>query len=410
MSLLNLAAVVALGAATPLAARAVPRGVVPGIVVELVAGLLVGPHGLGWISLDGSVDTLAQLGLAFLFFLAGLEIDLGAIRGSVLLRSLAAYVAGLGLALVLTVTLHALGLVSAPVLLAVALSATGLGLVVPLLRDARLLTTPVGRRVAATASVAEFAAVVVLALGFSSGHSPLLSAGLLGLLVALTLGITVTARRLGARATVTALVDRLSGGATQLRVRLSVALVVGFAALAQELGLEVVLGAFFAGGILNVLDQGMGDREFRGRLDGIGYGFLIPVFFIVSGARLDLSALSWWPDALLAVPLLTAALLVARGLPALLLDLDSPTETVGVGLLCATSLPFIVTATQVGLAQGRLDPATAAAVTTAGLIGVCFFPVLGVTALRRTAADPLAGHRPGGAVHTSVTSRTQPPL
>ena len=184
----------------------------------------------------------------------------------------------------------------------------------------------------------------------------------------------------------TALVDRLSGGTTQLRVRLSVALVVGFAALAQRLGLEVVLGAFFAGGILNVLDHGMRDREFRGRLDGIGYGFLIPVFFIVSGARLDLSALSWWPDALVVVPLLTATLLVARGLPAFVLRLDSLQQTVGVGLLCATSLPFIVTATQVGLAQGRLDPATAAAVTTAGLIGVCLFPALGVRALRRPGA------------------------
>lgn len=386
MSLLNLAAVVALGAATPLLARAVPRGIAPGIVVELLAGLVIGPHGLGWISVDGPVDTLAQLGLAFLFFLAGLEIDLGAIRGRVLRRSLVAYVAGLVLALGATMALHALGLVTSPVLLAVALSATGLGLVIPLLRDARLLTTPTGRVVAAAASVAEFTAVVVLALGFSSGHTPLLNVSLLGVLVALTLVVAVAGRRLGARAAVTALVDRLSGGTTQLRVRLSVALVVGFAALAQRLGLEVVLGAFFAGGILNVLDHGMRDHEFRGRLDGIGYGFLVPVFFIVSGARLDLSALSWWPDALVVVPLLTATLLVARGLPAFVLRLDSLQQTVGVGLLCATSLPFIVTATQVGLAQGRLDPATAAAVTTAGLIGVCLFPALGVRALRRPGA------------------------
>jgi Kef-type K+ transport system membrane component KefB len=386
MSLLNLAAIVALGAATPLVARAVPRGIAPGIVVELLAGLLVGPHGVGWISVGGAVDTLAQLGLAFLFFLAGLEIDLGTIRGLILWRSLAAYVVGLVIALGVTVTLHLFGLVSAPVLLAVALSATGLGLVVPLLRDAQLLTTPTGRQVAATASVAEFAAVVVLALGFSDGHTPILNVTLLGVLVALTLAVTVAARRLGARAAVTTLVDRLSGGATQLRVRLTVALVVGFAALAQELGLEVVLGAFFAGGMLNVLDHGMRDREFRGQLDGIGYGFLIPVFFIVSGARLDLSALTWWPDAVLVVPLLAAALLVARGLPALLLHLGSPAETVGVGLLCATSLPFIVTATQVGMAQGRIGPATAAAVTTAGLIGVCLFPALGIRTLRRVGA------------------------
>jgi Kef-type K+ transport system membrane component KefB len=383
MSLVNVATVVALGAATPFVAKGVPKGIAPTIVVELVAGLLVGPHALGWVGLDGPTDTLAQLGLAFLFFLAGLEIDLGAIRGRLLVRSLEAYVAGLLLALAATYALHAAGLVAAPTLLAVALSATGLGLVVPLLRDSELLTTPTGRVVAAAAGIAEFTSVVVLALGFSSGQTPLASVTLLAGLVLLTVAVTVAGRRLGTRATITGLIDRLSGGTSQLRVRLSVALVVAFAALAEWLGLEVVLGAFFAGGILNVLDHGMRHHEFRDRLDGIGYGFLIPVFFVVSGARLDLSALSLWPDALAVVPLLTVTLLLARGLPTVLLRLDSVGETVGVGLLCATSLPFIVTATQVGLAQGRLDPATAAAVTTAALIGVCLFPALGLQALRR---------------------------
>jgi Kef-type K+ transport system membrane component KefB len=384
MSLLNVAAIAAIAAAAPLVARTVPRGIAPGIVIELLAGLIAGPHGLGWIAIDEPNVTLALLGVAFLFFLAGLEIDLGAIRGLVLLRSLSAYLCGLALALGLTLILHALGLVQAPALLAVALSATGLGLVIPLMRDARLLSTATGRLAAAAASVAEFTAVVVLTLGFSSGHTPLLTVTLLGLLVALTVTLTLVGRRLGARDAVTALIDRLSDGTTQLRVRLSVALVVGFAALAQRLGLEVVLGSFFAGGILNVLDHGMRDRDFRRRLDGIGYGFLVPVFFIVSGARLDLSALKWWPDALLVVPLLTLTLLAARGIPALLLHLESLEATVGTGLLCATSLPFIVTATQVGLQENRLDPATAAALTTAGLIGVCLFPSLGIRILQRT--------------------------
>ena len=190
MSLLNVAIVVAMAAVAPLVARSVPRKVVPGIVIELLAGLIVGPHGLGWIAIDAPSDTLALLGVAFLFFLAGLEIDLGVIRGLVLLRSLGAYVCGLALALGAILALHAFGLVSAPVLLAVALSATGLGLVVPLMRDARLLSTPVGQTVAAAASVSEFSAVVVLALGFTSGQTPLLNVSLLGLLVILTVGVT----------------------------------------------------------------------------------------------------------------------------------------------------------------------------------------------------------------------------
>ena len=384
--LLNLAVIAVLAAGTPIVAWSVLKGLAPGIVVELVVGLVVGPHGLGWISLTGPVDTLAQLGLAFLFFLAGLDIDLSALRGELLLRSLSSYAAGFVVALGCTCLLRALGLVSAPVLLAVALSATGLGLVVPLLREAALLTTPLGHVVAAAGSVAEFSAVVFLALGFSSAHSPLLKITFLGVLVALTLAVTLAARRLGARAVVTSLIDRLSNGTAQLRVRLSVTLIVGFAALAQALGLELVLGAFFAGGILNVLDRGMRNRDFRSQLDGIGFGLLIPIFFIVSGAKLDLASLSWWPDSLV-VPLLVAALLAARGLPTFLLQLDSKQEILGVGLLCATSLPFIVTATQVGLQQGRLDLATAAAVTSAGLIGVCLFPTLGIRALRTGGAS-----------------------
>ncbi|WP_426593809.1 cation:proton antiporter [Cellulomonas sp. McL0617] len=395
MSLANVAVIVAMAATIPLLARAVPGGVVPGIVIEILAGLLVGPHGLGWVSIDGAASTLALLGVAFLFFLAGLEIDLGAIRGGVLLRSVGAYCGGLVLALVVTVAMHAAGLVQAPVLLAVALSATGLGLVVPLLRDAQLLGTPTGGTIASAASVAEFSAVVILAVGFGAGRSPLLSAAFLAVLVVLTLVVTIAGRRLDAETRLTAVVDRLSDGTGQLRVRISVALVIGFAALAQLLGLEVVLGAFFAGGILNVLDHGMRDPAFRGRLDGIGYGFLIPIFFIVSGSRLDLGALNLWPDLLVVVPLLTLALLVARGVPTPLLGLPRRAR-VGSGLLLATSLPFIVTASQVGLEQGRLDTATAAAVTTAGLVGVCIFPTLGVSALAaRNVSVRLVRHGPG---------------
>ncbi len=381
MTLGNVAVVVGIAAATPLLVQLVPRRVVPGIVIEILAGLALGPHGLGWITIDPAVETLALLGLAFLFFLAGLEIDLSTIRGWLLARSLTAYALSVLLAGVIATVLHLLGVLDAPALVAVALSATGLGLVVPILRDAGLLRTSNGQAVAAAASVAEFSAVVILALGFSSGQNPLLNVALLAVLAGLAVVVAATGRTLGAHTWVTTTIDRLSGGTAQLRVRLSVATVVCFAALALTLGLEVVLGAFFAGGILNVLDRGMKDPAFRGRLDGIGYGFLVPVFFVTSGARLDLSSLSVWPG-FLVVLTLTLALLVARGVPALLLPVSPRAAVLGAGLLCATSLPFIVTATQLGLEQGRLTASTATAMTAAGLIGVCLFPAAGARLLR----------------------------
>ena len=384
MSLVNLALVAVLVAGAPLLGRALPKGAVPIVVIEILAGLVTGPHGLGWLSIDTTVSLLSLLGVTFLFFLAGLEVNLHVIRGSLLARSIGAYLLGLALALAGTTTLHLLGLLESPVLVALAFSATGLGLVIPILREAGILHTGRGALVVALASVAEFAAVVLLAVAFSTEGSPAGDVALLLLLAVLAVVVTAAGRRLSTYPQTTRLLDALSGGTTQLRVRLSVALVIAFAALAQATGLEVVLGAFFAGGILNVLDEGMRDPAFRGRLDGIGYGFLIPVFFVASGAQLDFSALAWWPDAVLVLPLLLVVLLAARGVPALVVG-GTPVgrASVGTGLLCATSLPFIVTAAQVGAATGRIDAATAAVMTSAGLVGVCAFPAVGVRLLRR---------------------------
>jgi Kef-type K+ transport system membrane component KefB len=384
MTLANVAIISLLAVAAPVLARTFRHAAVPVIVVEILLGIAVGPHGLGWVEVDAGVDTLALLGVTFLFFLAGLDVDLGKIRGTVLGRALAGWVLGLAIALAVALALGAEGLLDAPILVAIAFSATGLGLVVPILRNADLARTPEGVQIVALASVAEFAGVVLLALAFSSGSSPVGTLILLAALAALAVTVTVLGERFRRARGVSAVIDGLSGGTVQLRVRLSVALVIGFAALAQLGGLEVVLGAFFAGGILNVLDSSMSDPTFRAQLDGIGYGFLIPLFFITSGARLDFSALSLWPDAVLLVPLLVTTLLVSRGAPALVLRAgDTVARRVGAGLLCATSLPFIVTAAQVGVSSGRLDASTAAAMTTAGLIGVLLFPAIGVPLLRR---------------------------
>ncbi len=392
MSLLNVAVIALLAVAAPLVVRAVPRtAVIPVVVVEILLGLAAGPHGLEWFTLDAPVNTLALLGVTFLFFLAGLEVDLRQIRGRLLARSITAYVVSLGLAVLAAALLDASGLIEGPLLVGVAFSATGLGLVIPILRDGGLLHSASGALAVGMASVAEFAAVIVLAVAFSTGSSPTADAVLLLALVALAVVVTVAGERVSRYSKLTALVDRLSGGTIQLRVRLSVALVVGFAALAEAGGLEVVLGAFFAGGILNVLDgEAMSKPALRDRLDGIGYGFLVPFFFVVSGARLDLSALSLWPDTLLLLPVLVVTLLVVRAVP---LGLVCPRpwskELLGVGFLCATSLPVIVTAAQIGVATGRLSSSTAAAMTTAGLVGVCLFPPIALRLLRGSSSDPV---------------------
>jgi Kef-type K+ transport system membrane component KefB len=185
--------------------------------------------------------------------------------------------------------------------------------------------------------------------------------------------------RLGATLT------RLQDTTAEIRVRAAVVLLVAFVALAEAFGLESILGAFLAGAVVGLLDRDSTSHpRFRIKLDAIGYGFLIPVFFVTSGLRLDLGGLLADPTALLRVPLFLVALLLARGLPALLYTQRfGRRSALAAALLQATSLPFIVTATQIGVLTGLMTPVTAAALVCAGLLSVLLFPAGALALLRR---------------------------
>jgi Kef-type K+ transport system membrane component KefB len=179
---------------------------------------------------------------------------------------------------------------------------------------------------------------------------------------------------------------RLQDTTAQIRVRAAIVLFVGFAAVAEQLGLEVILGTFIAGAILSLLDRDerMTHPEFRRKLEAIGFGFFIPVFFVTSGVRYDLDALLAETSNLVMLPIFLAALLLVRGLPALVYrGLLDRRRTAIAGVLQATSLPFIVAATAIGLDLGLIDAAESAALIGAGLMSVLIFPLLGLTLLRR---------------------------
>lgn len=184
---------------------------------------------------------------------------------------------------------------------------------------------------------------------------------------------------------------RLQDTTAQIRVRGAVLLLVAFAALAQSLGLEVILGAFIAGLLLGTLDmdRGMNHPLLRTKLEAIGFGFLIPVFFVTSGLRFDLAALTKDSSTIVLVPLFATALLVIRGTPALLARrrLGDRRHTAAAGLLQATSLPFIVASTMIGVEIGTLSAATAAALVAAGLLSVLVYPVLALALLGGAPAD-----------------------
>ena len=378
----NLFAVAVIALLAPLLLGLTPRLRVPAVVLEIVAGIVVGPHGLGLVDVDLPVQIVSVLGLAFLLFLAGLEIDVHRLRGQVLRLAVLGYLVTLALGGAAGAVFSAVGWVHSALLLAVTLSATSLGLVVPVLKDARQADGMVGQFTIAAASVADFAAVLVLSLVFSteggSAGERLIMVGLFALLVAVTGLVVATA---GRSQRIGLVLLRLQDTTAEIRVRAAVVLLIAFVALAEQFGLETILGAFLAGAVVGLVDRDATSHpRFRTKLEALGYGFLIPVFFVTSGLRLDVAGLLSSGSALARVPVFLLVLLLARGLPALLyLGWFGPRRTAAVALLQATSLPFIVTATQIGVVTGRLDGVTAAGLVCAGLVSVLVFPVAATT-------------------------------
>ena len=386
----NLLVVAVIALLAPLTLGLAPALRFPSVVLEIIAGVIVGPQVLGWVEVDVPVSIVALLGLAFLLFLAGLEIDVHRLRGQVLRLALLAYLVTLVLGIGVGVGLDAVGWVSSPGLVAVALSATSLGLVVPVLKDAGKLDTRLGQSTVAAASVADFAAIVLLSLLFSTSDtstgSRLILLGTFAALVATTavvVSLVAKSRKLDMTLT------RLQDTTAQIRVRAAVVLLVAFVALAEQFGLESILGAFMAGAVVGLIDKDSRSHpNFRLKLEAIGYGFLIPVFFVTSGLRLDLSGLVDNPSALARVPAFALALLAVRGIPALLYGrLFDRRSVIAAGLLQATSLPFIVTATQIGVLTGLMSGVTAAAMVCAGLLSVIVFPVVALALLRPVGPD-----------------------
>ena len=390
----NLLVVSLVAVLAPMTLGMAPRLRIPSIVLEILAGVVLGPSVLGWVHVDLAVSILALLGLAFLLLLAGLEIDLHRLRGRLLVTALSGFGITLVLALGVSGALTAVGWVSHPLSVATALSATGLGLVVPVLKDAGQVDSLIGQTTIAGSSVADFGAVLLLSFLFSMSAGGtgsrvvlLVVFGLLAFVAALLLMRTRMSMRLGD------VLTRLQDTTAEIRVRLAVLLLMVFVVLAERFGLESILGAFVAGALLGVVDKDAKNHpHFRAKLEAIGYGFLVPAFFVASGLRLDLTGLVADPAALIRVPLFLLALLLVRGLPALLYMPSLGRRGVtAAALLQATSLPFIVAATQIGVDIGQLSSVNAAALVCAGLLSVLLFPPTALGLLGRSRSEEEAG-------------------
>ncbi len=393
--------VVAVAFAAPFVLGLFPQVRLPSVVLEIIAGIVIGPSVLGVVHADQAISVVSVIGLAFLLFLAGLEIDFSKLRGQVLRLTLLGFAVSFGIAVLAALLLKTAGLIETPLLVAIILCATSLGVLVPVLKDAGQISSTFGQLIIAAGTIADFGAVILLSIFFSGEGGIGSTLLLIGGLVLLAVVVLVAVRGAERSTTIRSDLVRLQDTTAQIRVRGAVVLLVGFAAIADKLGLESILGAFMAGAILSLLDRDewMTHPEFRRKLEAIGFGFFIPVFFVTSGVRYDLDALLASASNVIMVPIFLAALIVVRGLPALLYrKVLSARQTAIAGLMQATSLPFIVAATAIGQDLGLLTAAEGAALIGAGLVSVLAFPILGLSLLRSGTApatpEPTGEERP----------------
>jgi Kef-type K+ transport system membrane component KefB len=389
--------VVAVAFTVPFVLGLFPGVRLPSVVLEIVAGILIGPSVLGIVHVDQTISVISVIGLAFLLFLAGLEIDFSKLRGQVLRLTLVGFVLSFAIAVVASLVLKATGLIETPLLIAIILCATSLGVLIPVLKDSGQISSTFGQLIIAAGTIADFGAVILLSIFFSGEGGVGSTLLLIGGLVVLAIVVFVAVRGAEHSTIIRSDLLRLQDTTAQIRVRGAVVLLVGFAAIADKLGLETILGAFMAGAILSLLDrdQAMTHPDFRRKLEAVGFGVFIPVFFVTSGVNYDLNALLASASNVIMVPIFLAALMIARGVPALLYRrvLDGRRTAIA-GLMQATSLPFIVAATAIGQDLGLLSAAEGAALIGAGLLSVLLFPIIGLTLLKQGSSSS-AGERGG---------------
>jgi Kef-type K+ transport system membrane component KefB len=391
-SFTSLLIVVAVAFGAPLLLGLFPRVRLPAVVLEIVAGIVIGPSGLGWVEVDVTIEVLALIGLAFLLFLSGLEIDFHRLRGPVLRLAGLGWALSFAIAVAVCLGLSGAGLVDTPLFVAILLSATSLGVVVAVLKDAGEVSTTFGQLVIAAGTIADFGAIILLSLFFSGEGGVGATLFLIGTLIAIAAAVYVAVLGGERSRRISQDLLRLQDTTAQIRVRGAIVLLVGFAATAEALGLEVILGAFAAGALLSLLDRDetMTHSQFRPKLEAIGFGVFIPVFFVASGVRFDLGALFESASSIAMVPIFLVALLLVRGLPALLYRrIVSDRQAAVAGLFQATSLPFIVAGVAIGTELGLIDAAGGAGIIAAGLLSVLIFPALGLSVLRRREAAAL---------------------
>ncbi len=360
---------------------------IPVVVGEILAGILIGPSVLGWAhSEDPTLEILAEIGFAFLMFISGLEIDFSILvsasrsgqdrtKSPLLLA---------GLSFLLTVLLAAgigfwltgTGLVQDPWMMTLILSTTSLGIVVPVLKEKKLSSTGLGQTILLSALLADFLTMFLITVYIAVRSTGLsLNILLIGLLFIPLVLLYQFGQRHLRRPFVRRLVEELADATSQIKVRGAFALMIAFVVMAELIGAELILGAFLGGVLASLLSEPH-DEKIRHKLDAIGFGFFVPLFFIYVGVGFDLRAFLGNPAAWVLLPILLGAAFAIKIVAALVFCLaHSWRESLSSGLLLSARLSLIIAASAIGLRLGAISESTNAAIILVAALTAMFAPL-----------------------------------
>lgn len=376
--------VMAAAVAAPLLAQTRAGARVPVVVLEVLLGVLLGPHALGLVQLDPFLTTMVGFGMAAVLFMAGMEIDFDRIRGRPLSLALLGWTLSVAVAFLAVALLHVIPGVRAPTMVTLAVTTTGLGVVLPILADGGRLQTPFGRMALAAGTVGEVAPTVAAAVVLSTRYTSVQEFAFLIVFI----GLVAMAATAGLRARpprLVALLDRTMHGSSQLPLRLTLLLLVVFFVVSEEFGLEGILGAFAAGMVVKLATSGEPGKVIRVKIDAVCFGWLTPFFFVGTGLQFDLASLTRSATTLILAPTFLALFLLARGLPVFLYRKEMARREMAPFALSSSvaSLGLVAVIVQIGLRAGSMDADVGGALIAAALLSMLVFPTLASVLLAR---------------------------
>ena len=384
--------IVAIAFVSPLLARMPRRLRIAPLVFEILLGILVGPAVLDIVKITSPIEALANLGLATLMFQAGFEIDSDRTRGRPIKLAFGGWCISLALGFAAGIVLTRTDVIETDLYVGLALTTTALGTLLPIVRDTGLLPTKLGTHILAVGSVGEFAPIVGMAflLSATSRSESAFALSIFGAII--IVGATFATKTVPQKVRDALTATLRSSG--QLYVRLALLLIVGLAFVADALGLDFLLGAFAAGMLFRIGLQNAAPPEeldvIESKVEAVTFGFLIPIFFVVTGIKYDLEALTTSPTALAKLPMFLALFLLVRAVPILLYrkDLPSRAHRRALAFLSGVQLPLVVAITTIGINTGQMRSSTAAAMVGAGMITVVIFPAVALGILGRAGELP----------------------